>query len=68
MKPTQSCICQWLGNKKSGKVDVKLLPVACSPFPTFTRKLFQQALIIKFILNRVKSRLTVKQDFTLPEL
>ncbi len=44
MKPTQSCICQWLGNKKSGKVDVKLLPVACSPFSTFTRKLFQQAL------------------------
>ena len=38
---------EWFGDKKSGKVDLvdlKLLPVACSPFPTLTRKLFQQAL------------------------
>ncbi len=56
MKPTQSGICQWLGNKKSGKVDVKLLPVACSPFPNFTRKLFQQALDIGVIYGMATGR------------
>ncbi len=44
--------------------DVKLLPVACSPFPTLTRKLFQQALITsqRFVRPRRQGSLSDRSN------